>query len=627
MKATTLPSLSHLIVARRGRVIGALGVALGLAAGAVVTVSDAEALVTRIVIDPARSQSPTFGGLAFGAVGQYEKLRGTAFGELDPADPQNAVITDIELAPRNSNGKVEYSTDIFILKPINLKNGNHRLFIDYNNRGQMRLGRLNDVDLTNNPTTAADAGTGFVMSLGYTIVSMGWDFGATGFDSMKISVPVATNPGGSPITGRSYEYIVFDNATSTSYTLTYPGGDAGPVAGDAHRARAPGRPAGDGAGERLGIHLGRRHGDPAAAEGAAATPFQQSAIYEFTYTAKNPVVAGIGLAATRDVMSFLRHASAAEGNPLAGDVQHTFSYSISQPSRTLNDFVLLGFNEDEGGRRVIDGILSWTGGGSGDQINYRFSQTGRTERNRQNHLYPEGVFPFAHQRLTDHLSGKTAGRDDRCTASNTCPKRFEGNFVQRVLGQGRLAAAHRHAGQGPEGPGGRAVLPDLGPVARRRRHHGQGRVPAVHERRQPVSRPSCVAGRARRMGEQRDAAAEEPGAAALRQVGVRGAPVQVLRPVSVPQAALEWPSIPGVTYNGLITTRYFLDLGAHVRRRHHLELPALTRRTSDLSHLRVEGGPGRQRGGRHPPAAGRGAGRDDHRLGIAARRLRRERGL
>ena len=88
----------------------------------------------------------------------------------------------------------------------------------------------------------------------------------------------------------------------------------------------------DGARERLGIHVGRRYGNPVAATG---TPFQQSAIYEFTYTAKNPVVAGVGLAATRDFVSFLRHATAAEGNPLAGDVQHTFSYSISQPSRDL----------------------------------------------------------------------------------------------------------------------------------------------------------------------------------------------------------------------------------------------------------------------------------------------------
>ena len=131
-----------------------------------------------IVIDSARSQSPTFGGLSFGSVGQYEKLRGTAYGEIDPGDPRNALITDVELAPINARGMVEYSMDIFILKPINLRNGNHRLLFDFNNRGQMRLCRLNDAPVSNNPTTAKDAGTGFVMNLGYSIASSGWDFGA-----------------------------------------------------------------------------------------------------------------------------------------------------------------------------------------------------------------------------------------------------------------------------------------------------------------------------------------------------------------------------------------------------------------------------------------------------------------
>ena len=117
--------------------------------------------IRRIDIDPARSQSPTFGGLSFGSVGQYEKLRGTAYGELDPSDPRNAVITDIELAPVNANGLVEYSMDIFILKPINLSSGNHRMLFDFNNRGQMRVCKLNDAPSTNDPTTAKDAGTGF----------------------------------------------------------------------------------------------------------------------------------------------------------------------------------------------------------------------------------------------------------------------------------------------------------------------------------------------------------------------------------------------------------------------------------------------------------------------------------
>src|SRR5215475_13043934 len=98
--------------------------------------------IRRIDIDPDRSQSPTFGGLSFGSVGRYEKLRGTAYGEIDPSDPRNAVITDIQLAPVNDHGMVEYSMDIFILKPINLSAGNHRLLFDFNNRGAMRAGRL-----------------------------------------------------------------------------------------------------------------------------------------------------------------------------------------------------------------------------------------------------------------------------------------------------------------------------------------------------------------------------------------------------------------------------------------------------------------------------------------------------
>jgi hypothetical protein len=194
MKDTKLTGLFHMTMGSTKRTLARASIALALAAGTLLTAPVAEARITSIVIDCARSQSPTlcagqlptFGGLSFGAVGEYEKLRGTAYGEIDPADPRNAVITDIELAPQ-IGGKVQYSMDILILKPINLSNGNHRLFFDFNNRGQMRLGRLNDVALTNNPTTATHAGTGFIMNLGYTIVSNGWDFGASGFDSMKIT--------------------------------------------------------------------------------------------------------------------------------------------------------------------------------------------------------------------------------------------------------------------------------------------------------------------------------------------------------------------------------------------------------------------------------------------------------
>jgi hypothetical protein len=497
--------------------------------------------------------------LSFGPVGQYEKLRGTAYGEIDPSDPRNAVITDIQLAPVNARGMVEYSMDIFILKPINLSNGNHRLLFDFNNRGQMRLGRLNDAPMTNDPTTATDAGTGFIMDLGYTVVSNGWDFGASGFNSMKITVPVATN-NGATITGPSYEYIVFDNSTTLTSELAYAAAST-----DKSQATLTVRARLDDAPATVPA-TGWEYTSP---DGTAirllpvGTPFQQSHIYEFTYTAKNPVVAAVGLAATRDFVSFLRHAPANEGNPLAGDVQHTFSYSISEPSRALNDFQTLGFNEDVNGRRVFDGILSHTGGGSGDQINFRFGQTDRTERNRQNHLYPEAVFPFAHQVLTDHLSGKTGGRSERCTASNTCPKRFEVNTSNEYWCK---AASLLHTDtQGNDLPDPENVrfylLSGLS--------HGVGDITDRKQGQQFTNAVSPFAAHRAllvALDEWVTQGITPPESQVPRRAS--NAALAETQPGSqtglVPQAELDWPTIPGVTYNGLITTRYLLDFGPDV---------------------------------------------------------------
>ena len=541
-------------------------IALALAAATLFSVPVAEARITSIVITS--TLSPTFGGLSFGTVGPYEKLRGTAFGELDPLAPGNSVITDLELAPRNAAGKVEYQMDIFILKPINLGNGNHRVLLDFNNRGEMRLGRLNEFSLdnpplTNDPTTAADAGTGFVMKQGYTVVGNGWDVGATSGSAtgggLTIKVPPAVFPGtvNTVITGPSYEYIVFDNATTLQSTLTYPAAtldkSKATLTVRTHLNDAP-------------VVVPESQWEYTSAAGTAirllplGTKFAQSAIYDFSYIAKNPVVAAVGLAATRDFVSFLRRATLAQGNPLAGDVQHTYSYSISQPSRTLNDFVGLGFNADEDGQRVLDGILSHTGGGSGDQINYRFAQPGRTERNRQNHLYPEGVFPFAHQTLTDLLSGKTDGRDVRCTASNTCPKRFEVNSSNEYwVKAGSLLHSDTQGNDLKDPENARFYL--MSGLS-----HGVGVVTSKSTCQQFLNPTSPY--RAHRAllialdqwvsngTKPPDSEIPKGGNRVFAVPGPSGSQTGV-----VPQQDLGWPTIPGVTYTGVITTRYFLDFG------------------------------------------------------------------
>lgn len=560
MKAKTLTRRIHTALESTGRRLPFLNIALALAAGMVLTAPVAEARITKIEI--MSTESPTFGGTTFGSVGAYEKLRGKAHGEVDPADPRNALITDIELAPRTAGGKVTYSMDIYILKPVNLSQGNHKLFVEVNNRGNKLFADLNRSSGGNNPTTAAHAGDAFLMHQGYSIAWNGWDISATpGGDRLTITVPEAKNPDGSTITGPSYEYIVFDNGTTMTSTLAYPAATL-----DKSRATLTVRQ-----------HL-MDPATPIAATGweytssagtairllPLATPFQQSAIYEFTYTAKNPVVAGLGLAATRDFVSFLRHATSDDfgnPNPLAGDVQHTYAFTVSQPARYLNDFQTLGFNEDEGGRRVFDGILNWLGAGNGVAINFRFAQPARTERNRQNHRYPEANFPFAYPLFTDPYTGKTGGRGVRCAASGTCPKAMEVNSSNEywvkagslVHTDPRGKALHRdpenvryYLLSGVEHTG--AGSPPFSAGICQQFRNPTNPTPALralfvaldewvtHDTNPPKSR---VPG---------------PGTAVYSTPLSNGVGV-------VPQKALGFPDIPGVTYTGVITVRHLFDFG------------------------------------------------------------------
>ncbi|CAF4140270.1 unnamed protein product [Adineta steineri] len=379
--------------------------------------------ITRIVINPstntiAPSENPTFEGITFGAVGAYGKLRGIAYGQLDPYDKHNSMITDLKLAPRNKVGMVEYSMDFYILKPVDLTNGNHKLFFEVNNRGTKLFGQFDQSSGGNNPTNASDAGQAFLMNQGYAIAWCGWDpsVSPTGNpDLLRIYLPNATNPDGSSITGPGYEYIVFDNPTTISYITSYSTNST-----DTTKAKLT-----------VKDHLTDRPktisstdwmwtSDNTISLLPLNTTFKQSSIYELVYTAKDPYVAGIGFAATRDFVSFLR--SSRTDNPLASDITRALSWSLSQPARYMNDFIWLGFNENLEREQVFDGVFNWIGAGDGIGLNYRFAQSGRTERNRQNHLYPEAPFPFSYTTLTDFGTHKTDGRNIQCSKTNTCPK-------------------------------------------------------------------------------------------------------------------------------------------------------------------------------------------------------------
>jgi hypothetical protein len=445
-------------------------IALGLCA----LTKRADAHVAQITINTV--ESPTFGGQSFGAVGTYTRISGTFTGKLDPRDPHNAVIVDIDKAPRDAQGLVTYTADFQILKPTNLGQGNHRTVLELPNRGgALILLTLNDSPTGNTMLSAGSPGDGFLMNEGYTVVEVGWDLTAPqGGALFGITLPVATHRNGAPITGPATEELVVDfTSTPASLPLTYPTTSTDPSGASLTvRENYGDTPIPVPSAALPGLdwqYLDPQHvqltlnGAPVSF-GAPGT-YSPTALYEFTYVAQNPRVVGIGFASVRDFATFLRDAKADEqgtANPLAGDVQKIYTFCLSQPCRTTRDFVLWGFNEaeipdasiphkgwgdpswwdhfwqhgHEHHERVFDGMLNWLGGGDGIFMNYRFAQPTRTHRQHIARWTPEFQFPFADVSIYDPVTGKSGGRLDTCERTNTCPQIFEVNSENEFWAKG-----------------------------------------------------------------------------------------------------------------------------------------------------------------------------------------------
>lgn len=510
----------------------------------------AHARITKLQII---SRAPAFGGFSIPGVGPYERIIGKAFGEINPTDRHNNLIVDVNLAPRNAAGSVEYSFDFYILKPVDLSKGNHKVFYEAPNRGAKLFGDFNRSSGGNDPATSSDPSESFLAPQGYTMVWSGWDAAAGSDNSdltLTITLPIAKNPDGSSISGPAYEYIVSPGRAG-AYPLSYPTATL-----DRDKATLTHRVHLDDAPQPVPA-TGWEYIENASAIRLlpAGTPFAPNDIYEFSYTAKDPTVNGIGFAAVRDFNSFLRYAKADSGgtsNPLAGDVTRIYTFAISQPARMLNDFRDLGFNEDEDGKIVFDGMLQWIAAGDGINLNYRFSQPGRTQRNRQDQLYAEGVFPFANQRSTDPITGKTAGRYDKCTTSKTCPLAMEVYSANEYW----VKAASLFTTD----PAGAKDLPDH-PMARdyfiSSHQHGTGRQ-TVKGNCQQFQNPLDSAPILRALFVALDNWSTK---------GMAPPPSQVPRLSDgtlvppMPQGAVGFPPIPGVIYTGLKSTRYLLNYG------------------------------------------------------------------
>ncbi|TMH03100.1 MAG: hypothetical protein E6H67_13660, partial [Betaproteobacteria bacterium] len=396
--------------------------------------SPASSKVTKLTI--LSRESPTYNGQSFGVTGQYEKIIGTASGEIDPGDRRNAIITDINLAPRNANGKVAYMATFTLIKPIDTSRGNGVLFYNVVNRGSRNFPY----------SIGGDPGDGFMQNRGYTLLWSGWQGDvapAANNGNETVQVPVAKNPDGSPVTGPVIFRFWNEPAGTTTVALTSipPGAftnnvyqpatlDTAQARLETHSAESP-----NGVTGAINVIASTDWawadcrsvafpGTPDPTRICLRNGVDPTLLYQLVYTAKDPLVLGVGLAAQRDMVSFFRYELAdASGtpNPLAGGMSHVLAEGTSQAGNELKTLVHLGFNEDEAGRIVIEGMNDYIAARQ-TPLNFRFAFPGGAAT-----LTEPGSEPVLWwEDYADTQRGRSvAGMLDRCRVTATCPKIME----------------------------------------------------------------------------------------------------------------------------------------------------------------------------------------------------------
>lgn len=383
-------------------------------------------LVSLVIQD----RRPFADGEPFGDSGPYERVRGRAHLRVDPGDPNNTGVTDLERAERGGDGRVACSTDICILRPTAPAAGNRRLLFDWANRGNKRaLQMFNDAPPGNAPLARADAGNGFLFRRGYSVAWAAWQGDVLPGDGrLLLDTPVARDDGAAPLTGPARAELIADRNGITTLPLSgnvatrsHPAVSLDPA--DAHltRRRYPWStpeavPPGQWcfAREERGTGVDGRTAETALVPSATHIHmpggFAPGWIHELVYRARDPLVLGLGLVAVRDVIDWLRHADAdADGNPnpLAGTIDRAYAWGRSQAGRAVREFVYLGLNAAPTGRRVFDGVMPHVAGAGRLWLNQRFAN-GYAVAGQQyeGHHNPADRFPFAYAATTDHVTGR-----------------------------------------------------------------------------------------------------------------------------------------------------------------------------------------------------------------------------
>ncbi len=378
---------------------------------------------------------PLADGRAFGDVGPYEELKGQLHFAIDPAHRANVKITDIDLARRNRDGRVEFVADVSILLPVERARGNGRLILDVVNRGNtVAVPNFNHAtrpvfgpDSEANPPI--DVGDGFLMRRGYAVVSCGWQCDVPELPGLlRLAAPEARGPDGQPLRGRVYVNLqapqpVPDFLLSDRGHLAYPAAeldepDAVLLVRDQLDGTARAIPRAQWRFAR--VANGRVVPDPRHVwrEGG----FEKGRLYQAAYTAVGAPVLGVSFAAVRDCVSWLKHGGAVEASPAAGTLRWAYAYGRSQTGRFLRTLVYWDLNVDEQGREALDGIIANVAGGLRGEFNQRFGQNSKDRPQMMAHL-----FPSADVTTTDAVTGATDGLHRRLDGRASPLKIFSTN--------------------------------------------------------------------------------------------------------------------------------------------------------------------------------------------------------
>ncbi|MBI3326997.1 MAG: hypothetical protein HYZ81_09890 [Nitrospinae bacterium] len=376
--------------------------------------------VTKLLIT---SRQPFAQEKAFGGVGPYEQLGGTVYFAVAPNHPANRVITDLKLAPRDTSGLVHCSADWSLLRPVEPRRGNRRLLFDILNRGRGPVLRnLNSaVDVA--PNEPLDPGNGFLMRHGYTVAWCGWQHDVPDAPGlMRLRAPAAVTPEG-PVSGKLVVIFQPIAPTPVQYLAdrihraypTHDLDDPDALLTEQDHEDAPERIIPREQWSFARLEKGRVV--PDASHVYMASGFVPGKVYQVIYFTTGAPVNGLGLAATRDMASFLKYGTAREGNPCGGDIEYAYGFGVSQSGRFLRHFLYLGQNQDEQDRMVFDGLIPHVAGGKHGEFNHRFAQP-----SSQASRSPNNLFPFSDVAQTDPETGRTDGLLSRLMARGKLPK-------------------------------------------------------------------------------------------------------------------------------------------------------------------------------------------------------------